>query len=296
LQTDGKETKSTDAMSIAARRAVKLAPLEAALDAETAAAGGAIRSARQSARSARRKSPYGGGGGGGKSPAKKAPPPFSPSKFVPAGPPTTGLSAELEGMALGSVTRAKAKAMIETAFGASVMERQKEKEEKWKARLARDKATWWDAAALSVCNSTTAINHAVTRTATGAESIDRALKRASSSAEDSLLTLALGRNHARADMASVAEWKDAAMESFLGGKKAVAPAPAKASTTLEPVSPGHFERKYGRQRQPLPPIAGRPADAGAFQARRSRLASAASEAHQREASNQASREKAFMSR
>jgi len=269
--------------SLSMKRKVALPPIEAGASADApAAAGGAIRSARLSARSARlkSKSPY------VKSPSKP-PPAFSPSKYVPAGPPTTGLSAELEGMAVGSVTRARARAMVDNSFGVAAIERQKQKEEKWKARLTKEKSTWWDAAALGA--KVTAQD--VEKPFQGSRVvIDRALRRTATATDESLLTLALGRNHAKHDVREVAEWKDAAMDAFLGTKP---PPPPKfrdtpSSSSSAPLSPGHLDRKYGRARGALPPIS-----VSTNLERKARLTQAASAAELRSRQTAAAREAVF---
>ena len=106
--------------------------------------------------------------------------------------------------------------------------------------------------------------------------------------------LVRGRNHARADMCAVQEWKDQAVDSFLGRSPVV-----RQSKRHEPGlggprddgvprhSPGHFERKYGRRTtssvsKALPPL----------RQAHSKLADAA---QQREARNAEARKNVFLS-
>ena len=136
-------------------------------------------------------------------------------------------------------TRERAKAILKTAFGASPMAQQAEKEQVFRERLARYKTSWWDAAAVGISDGTFAV--------------DRALKRTSCHNESSLLALAKGRINAQHEVEAINEWRNAAVDSFLGCA-GLSPKREKPAETLShaTVSPGHYRRKYGHAS--LPPL------------------------------------------
>ena len=148
--------------------------------------------------------------------------------------PTSRLTAEMAEVTLS--TRERAKSIVKTAFGASPIARQRAKEQVFKERLSRCKTSWWDAAAVGISDGTFAV--------------DRALKRTSCHNESSLLALAKGRIHAQLEVEAINEWRNAAVDSFLGASpKRKTPA---VSISHSPASPGHYRRKYGSAA--LPPL------------------------------------------
>jgi len=158
-------------------------------------------------------------------------------------------------------THGRAKAIVKAAFARSPISRLKAKEMDMKARLSRTRTTWWDAAAVGIADGTVAI--------------DRALNRTSCHTSTSLMTLAKGRIHGQQDMAHIDDWRDAAVDKFLG----VSPEPCRQATdatTRAPRSPDHYTRKYG-PRHSLPPL-----KPGAHLQRKLRLNELAVAARQRE--------------
>jgi hypothetical protein len=119
------------------------------------------------------------------------------------------------------------------------IERQLVKEEEWKRRLARDKTSWWDTAAMGVATGRL--------TDTPPDSV-------ASQSEGKLRTLARGRNHARIELGHVQEWREAAFDSFLGGGAGSSSEPKQAHKPIPQYSPGHFDRKYGGRGNRLPPL------------------------------------------
>lgn len=189
------------------RRVVKLAPLE--VDRQEGSeetgqkSGGAIRSSGR--RSARRKSPYGQPAAAKKS-AKKG--------RSAAAAPSPGLSGAMHAMALmaspspGSVTRARARAYAalsrfnqgpsaDLVDGLTVgcggargpIERQHEKERRWKEKLSKEKRNWLDSASLS--------------------SLDTV----------ALPGLTAWRDQSKAKVKSVSAWRDSIVDGFLGTRE-----------------------------------------------------------------------------
>jgi len=282
------------------RRVVELSQLETAGEvAAGATSGGAIRSSKRSA--VKRKSPYA-------------------RPVVAPGPPTTGLSGAMGALAvdvgLGStweqgLRSSSRRKQLQTprGFGDSLgslggpLSRQSAKEAEWKAKLARDQTTsWWDMAKMNVGPSgleDPAV--AFAKVASDAGAAPASAPPAALVASDSkaaLKTLARGRNHARADMASVNQWRDSAIDSFLSGgpsgasssrgTRGTPPVPsmlAPVTSSVPEHSPGHMERKYGNRRARLPPLSGR---------QRSQLAEASDASRQREAANVVERHRVFV--
>jgi hypothetical protein len=160
-----------------------------------------------------------------------------------------------------------------TSGGSGPLERQVAKEDRWRQKLDRQ-ATWWDSAAL-----------AITEKARTAElHLGEASRAAAKSARDSSLrTLLRARNHAKADVKEVEQWRNAAMDKFLGNEKVPAAAPPAPPQRPEPPSPDHFERLYGPRRS-LPPLR---------MATRGRVADGAAAARERETRNAATRAAVF---
>ena len=157
------------------------------------------------------------------------------------------------------------------------VERQRQREEKWKQRLSKQTTSWWDSASLAIQE--------------GAQRADDKIHGASKAiarTNGSLRTLARGRNHAKAECAKVDAWRDEAVANFLGGEAGPSGTTAEDNEPLPEVdehySPGHFDRRYkAQQRKKLPPL------------RRSTLMRAAAAAHEREAQNLANRARVFVS-
>ena len=244
-------------------------------------AGGAMRSNPR--RSARRTSPYG-------------PPP---------GPLTTGLSGAIGDLSVVSAKRKspplrkspprkspsrkapiRQGAFTDLMAATGPLARQEQKEAEWKAKLAREKTSWWDAAALAVTDGTVSGSADPARSSSlrDASSSSAPATLHESASQVALRTLARGRNHARADMKSVEQWRREAVDKFLGETPAPPSVKPLPPTSTEPEhSPGHFDRRYGR-RQRLPPLGNR----------RSQLASASVASEARTRQTLSARQRAFV--
>merc|ERR1711988_334812 len=108
---------------------------------------------------------------------------FKPSVQKAAKEASPGLSEDVKAI---SLVPPRAANLVKTAFGKSPISRQKDKEEAFKRRLSRCSTSWWDAAAVGFKDATVATN--------------RHLDRTSCHAEDTLMDLAKGRNHAQRDL------------------------------------------------------------------------------------------------
>lgn len=217
----------------------------------------------------------------------------------PSGPPSTGVLCDtMEAMevstrsGLRSSTRRNSSDAM-PRFGGP-LSRQLAKEAEWKAKLAGERQSWWGVAAMGLdpammidpAAAGAALDAAAAPTGKGAGMVE-------SASQAALRTLARGRNHARADIASVEQWRRAAVDQFLsGGKAGAAPAPPVQPSPLVPASavmptrsPGHFERKYGNRGR-LPSLSAR---------QRSRLRVSADASHVREEQNAAMRRRVFTS-
>ena len=111
----------------------------------------------------------------------------------------------------------------------------KEAEFKQKGQRAEDRASWWKVASMK--------------------------DPAQAVADPSTLNLARGRIHARADLASVEQWRLDACEAFLKGHHEASSAvrrspPRSVITALPEHSPGYYDRRYGG-RAPMPPLRSR---------------------------------------
>jgi hypothetical protein len=102
--------------------------------------------------------------------------------------------------------------------------RQKEKEDKWRSKIDKE-ASWWDQINLFVSKG---------------------------SVESSLGNLFKSKKHAQNDVQKVNEWKNNAIDKFLGAEKPATP--QILNRVHVPHSPGHFERKYGMGKKNLPPL------------------------------------------
>lgn len=155
------------------------------------------------------------------------------------------------------------------------MARQREKEDKWRAKLSRQ-TTWWDSASAALENGAIKADmHLGVAT--------RATRAAS---EGSLRILVRGRNHAKADVRQMTSWRDTEVDRFLGCESAPKPTSAPAAPA-QPPSPNHFERRYGiPRRRPLPPLRLETRD---------KLAQGTAVAREREARNAQARASAFRS-
>ena len=224
----------------------------------------------QPRRSARRKSPY------------EKPPP---------GPPTTGLSGPLCSMSMAgpgidpfprSGGRSGKQKVVKAGDLVSLMAkgpiaRQQAKEKAWKSRLTQEKSSWWDAAAIGASGASGLHPDSISSSGVKAE----------------LRTLCHARNHARADLRSVAEWRHGEIDSFVGQSPTVAPTTEAPSPIFQPTSikpehsPGHYDRKYGGRKGLLPPLK---------RGQRSKLQESALRVQQHETRNAEARRAAFSGR
>ena len=104
--------------------------------------------------------------------------------------------------------------------------RQKEKEDKWRSKIEKE-ASWWDQINLFVSKG---------------------------SVESSLGNLLKSKKHAQNDVQKVNEWKNNAIDQFLGANVEKHTTSQILNRVHVPYSPGHFERKYGLGKKNKPPL------------------------------------------
>lgn len=103
--------------------------------------------------------------------------------------------------------------------------RQKMKEDKWRCKLEKG-PSWWDQLNLFVSKG---------------------------SVDSSLGNLLKSKKHAESDLKQINEWRNRAMDAFVG-KPQCTNENALCNLTPPPYSPNHFERHYGLVKRRLPPL------------------------------------------
>ena len=243
---------------------------------------GAIRSSLRNGRAGRRKSPY------GQESHKRTPGLSGPvaGMSISLVSPTGLRSTTGRVLASPSASRSATRRVSEVArvMSKGPIARQEDKEKQWKEKLLRQQTSWWDAARM-------AHDAGETRCVGSNEHKGPVLKdgqpgsTAEAGSEAYLRTLARGRNHARADVASLEEWRSAMCDDFLGIRPEQNPKPKlllPVSSELQH-SPGHYHRRYGNRSQ-LQPLA---------RQQKMIIASAHCKRSWREAQNLAARRTAF---
>ena len=224
-----------------------------------ATSGGPIHSSGR--RSSRRKSPY----------AACPPPTVGPSvplggMTIGSGPPSSSTRSRLSGKhaTFDSLEPMSGAPLSGGPLSSGPLSRQLRKEAKWKAKLAREHTTWWDVAAMGRDGLTVGDPSSARAEGdpTAIAPCPPAAGLVESASHSSLCTLARGRNHARADIASVEQWRNRAVDRFLGSSGEAQMAsdtpPPLVPTSSALHSPGHFTRKYGGRRGlKLPPLGSR---------------------------------------